>query len=293
MKKTNLILLAVTLFINVLTANAQFNKPLSTRFTKSKSTDALWNLGITGGAHLTQWYHFGGTNTKYDMPVGKSLGYMGGLSLERMINARMSVSLEAMYFMRNIEFSYEMKDFPVALNAWNDITKRVHASYNEVVVQVPYTYYVGIPATSIITPYVFAAPRVSVPLNGKMIWDKEYRAQGDLIDTESDTVAFNKNNYAPFNIGLVAGVGVLCRVNFSTYYLLLKLDASYHAGFINTFSKAERDGTVPEEDVIGSSYIEPTLLGRRFSGDANLKLTILFPLKKQLKGACNNWGEYD
>jgi hypothetical protein len=31
----------------------------------------------------------------------------------------------------------------------------------------------------------------------------------------------------------------------------------------------------------------------RFNTDAAVKITLMFPLKKQLQGACIRWGEYD
>ena len=94
-----------------------------------------------------------------------------------------------------------------------------------------------------------------------------------------------------WNVGLVAGVGIRYKLNFSNYYLLLKLDLSGHAAFINSFTKDENNGD--SQIVIGAAYIDPYLLQKRFNTDASVKLTVLFPLKKQLKGACMRWGEYD
>ena len=88
-----------------------------------------------------------------------------------------------------------------------------------------------------------------------------------------------------------AGAGVLFKINMNNYYMLLKVDASAHAAVINSFSKEEINGEAT--NVIGAAYIDPYLLGMRFNTDATVKLTFLFPLKKQLKGACMKWGEYD
>ena len=289
MNKLSTIFLSFTLFFSVLTANAQFNKPLQSPSARKQSNDATYNLGLVGGGTLTQWIHFGGTNTPYQVPITKCIGFMGGLSLERMLSSNMSLSIEGMYAIRSFELTYDINQFPIAINEWNDIRKTLDANYSEIFVQAPFTYYLNNTTGAVIRPYVFAAPRVSVIQNGgKMFWQK------DNLTTEvseNDTVNFNTSNFMPFNVGLVAGAGVLFRINTSNYYFLIKLDASYHAGFINTFSKAEREGTV--ENVIGSGYIDPYLLGKRFSGNADLKLTLLFPLKKQLKGACMRWGEYD
>ena len=69
------------------------------------------------------------------------------------------------------------------------------------------------------------------------------------------------------------------------------LDKQTTHNLINSFTKAEQDATVA--NVLGVGYIEPSLLGKRFITDGTIKATVLFPLKKQLKGACMKWGEYD
>ena len=71
----------------------------------------------------------------------------------------------------------------------------------------------------------------------------------------------------------------------------MKLDASAHTTLINSFTRDENNGD--SEIVIGASYIDPYLMQKRFNTDASVKFTILFPLKKPLKDACLNWGEYD
>ena len=289
MNRLSTIFLSSILFFSVLTANAQFNKPLQSPSSRKQTNDATYNLGIVGGGTLTQWIHFGGTKTPYQEPVTKCIGFMGGLSLEKMLSRDISIGIEGMYAMRSFGLTYDLINFPVAVDDWNDIRKSLDANYNEVFVQAPLTFYLNSTAGATIRPYVFAAPRVTVIQDGgKTYWHKE-----NLTNETStfDTVGINTSNFMPFNVGLVAGAGVLFRINTSNYYFLIKLDASYHAGFINTFSKVEREGTI--ENVVGSGYIDPYLLGKRFSGNADLKLTLLFPLKKQLKGACMKWGEYD
>ena len=49
-----------------------------------------------------------------------------------------------------------------------------------------------------------------------------------LLRTQYDTVAMSKQNFQIFNVGVVLGAGVMMRINLSSYYFLVKLDASYH-----------------------------------------------------------------
>ena len=117
--------------------------------------------------------------------------------------------------------------------------------------------------------------------------NQQYNENGVVIDT----VEFNAQNTRQFNVGLVLGAGVLYKVNVGNYYLLFRLDASAHAAVINSFTSEEIHGE--SQNVVGAGYIDPYLLGWRVNTDATVKLTLMFPLKKQLQGACIRWGEYD
>ena len=212
-----------------------------------------------------------------------------------MLNSYNSIGIEGLYAMRNMQLNYEVLNFPIALNESNDYYRQLNVDYQEVDVQIPLTHYFS---KSSVRPYIFIAPRVSIPLSGKMIWqkkeilnygtaDQQYSETGGSIDT----VEMNAQNTRQWNVGLVAGVGVMFKLNVGNYYFLLKADVSGHAAFINSFTREEINGE--SQNVVGAGYIDPYLLGMRFNTDATAKITLMFPLKKQLQGACIRWGEYD
>lgn len=291
MKKAYFLTLAILLIVGG-TAKAQFNKPLLSSRTFS-SSEAKYNIGIIGGATTTHWLHFGGTRTHYHLPL--NLGITGGIVVERMLNKNASVAIEGLYVSRTTKLNYEVLNFPVALNQNKDFFRQLDANYLEVNVQVPLTYYFG-QANSNFRPYVFVAPRVTVPLGGELVWQKKeilnYGTENQqYVDSSIDTVDMNAQNTRQWNVGLVAGVGVRYKITIGNYYLIAKADLSGHAAVINSFTSEEIHGE--SQNVIGAGYIDPYLLGMRFNTDATAKITILFPLKKQLKGACMRWGEYD
>lgn len=307
-KKSNIILLvAIFLFGN--TALAQFNKPLQSSNTMFYSNQAKYNIGIIGGATSTYWVHFGGTQTPYKSPF--NIGIVGGLTLERMLKNDVSLGIEALYAMRNTQLNYEVLNFPIDIDHNVNYYRQFDAIYNEINVQVPLTYYFG-QVSSNIRPYVFVAPRVTVPIGGNLIWQKMqiegYGTENQhLIDAGKtiDTVSLSAQNTWQWNIGLVAGVGVRFKINLGNYYIITKADLSaqaalahftfsnsgIHASLLNSFTYEEQSGE--SQHVVGAGYIDPYLVGMRINTDATAKITILFPLKKQLKGACMNWGEYD
>ena len=295
MKKAYFLTLAIALLFGG-TAKAQFNKPLLSSRTFT-SSEAKYNVGIIGGATSTYWLHFGGTKTPYHLPF--NFGLTGGIVVERMINKDLSVGIEGLYAMRNTGLNYDVLNFPVSMGLGpehnKDFYRQLDVDYQEVNVQIPLTYYFG-QANSNLRPYIFAAPRVIVPLSGKLIWQKKEilnygTPDQQYIDSSVDTVEMNAQNTRQWNVGLVLGAGVRFRVNIGNYYIITKADISGHAAVINSFTKEEITGE--SQNVIGAGYIDPYLLGKRFNTDVTAKITILFPLKKQLQGACMRWGEYD
>lgn len=293
MKKTFAILFLLLIMIGH--ATAQYRKPLQSATNKNGYSEARYNIGISGGITSTYWAHFGGTQTHYNAPF--NFGLTGGLVIERMFNANSSLSLEGYFAMRNTQLHYDVINFPVALNVNKDYYRQYDAAYQEINVQIPLTYYFG-QANSNLRPYIFVAPRFIMPLSGKMVWQKkeilDYGTAEQHYDedhTSFDTIDMNAQNSRQWNVGLVIGAGLRYKINIGNYYLLAKLDISGHAAAINSFSPDEINGE--STNVIGAGYIDPYLLGMRFNTDATVKLTIMFPLKKQLKGACMKWGEYD
>ncbi len=293
MKKASLILFSALLLIgNTAMAQGRFRKPLQSQNTIG-ANEARYNIGITGGLTTTHWLHFGGTGTKYHQPL--NFGPIGGITVERMFNSNSSIAVEGLFAIRNTHLDYNVLNFPVAINVNKDYHRQLDVDYMEVAIQVPLTYYFS---QGDLRPYVFVAPRFTLPLSGNMEWQKmeiiDYGTENQHYSEEGavhETVEMTGQNMRRWNIGLVAGVGVRYRLRVSNYYLLFKLDLSGHAALINSFSKEEIHGE--SENVIGASYIDPYLMQKRFNTDAAVKLSILFPLKKPLKGACMKWGEYD
>ena len=292
MKKTSFIFLLTFLLVGT-AAQAQFRKPLQSPNSQLNSMEAKYNIGLTGGITSTYWLHFGGTKTKYHEPF--NFGIIGGLSVERMLDATNSVSVEGLYAMRNLKMNYEITNFPVALNENRDFYRQLDVDYQEVDAQVLLNHYFS---RGIIRPYVFVGPRVSVPLSGKEVWQKKeilnYGTENQQYSENNvsiDTIEISAQSGRQWNVGLVAGAGVMFKLNVSNYYLIIKADVSGHAAVINSFSHEEISGE--SQNVIGAGYIDPYLLGMRFNTDVTAKVTLMFPLKKQLQGACMRWGEYD
>ena len=299
MKRTTQLILTALLLLGV-TVRAQFAKPLPQP--KQETPEANYSVGIIGGMSATRWVHSGGTETQYEQPyflyspnapISSLLGHgLAGLVVERKLGDNNSIGIEAFYANRSTMLSHDY-ELPVAIGQDHMYHRQDSILYSEICIQIPLTQYFG---SGNIKPYIFIAPRFTMPVSGQMHWQLhpiEAETSDTRIAVDTATVAMTRDNMRSWNIGAVVGAGVRFKVPINSYYLLLKLDASCHVGVFNTYSEKEIAGETDPANVIGVSHMDPTLLGKRHIGNATVKLTIFFPLKTSGNGACMNWGEYD
>jgi hypothetical protein len=309
------ILLVSSFALFALTATAQFKKPLSSPRDRVGINDAKWNVGLVGGANLTTWLHFQSAQASdwflhdykaltFDSisPINESMGYFGGIGVERMLTGNTSVGLNVIYAQHNVKLGYVDDHFPYAWDSANDtilygkIVKNFTANYRTIEVYVPLTYYIGLASTKNIKPYVYFAPRFSyvLPSNqnqmkysatyldtiGAPIIDHINPITNDtVLKVMENQVPFNGSTYRNLNVGGTIGVGSLFRFNTSRYYFLMKFDVSANMNAITTFKRGQ---------IVNNEFNN-----KRYSTSAYATITLMFPLKKQLQDACIKWGRYN
>ena len=296
------LLFAFSFVFLTLTASAQFKKPLTSPRDRVGPSDAKWNVGLVGGVNLTTWQHFHSPEASnwflqdyktFDSisPFTESLGYFGGIGVERMLRSNLSVGLNVVYAQHNVKLGYLDDHFPYAWDTGNDtilygrIVKNFTANYRTVEAYIPFTYYIGLASTKNVKPYVYVAPRFSfmLPLDdNKMKYTATYTdtLNNPLpdFDPRNDSIPFNRSTYQNINLGATVGLGSLFKFNTRSYYFLIKFDISANMYGISTFQKGE---VVNNE----FNYL-------RYSADAHATITLMLPLKKQLQDACIRWGRY-
>lgn len=322
-------ILFISLFaLFALTATAQFKKPLSSPRDRVGINDAKWNVGLVGGANLTTWLHFQSAQASdwflqdykaftFDSisPINESMGYFGGIGVERMLTGNVSVGLNVVYAQHNVKLGYLDDHFPYKWDIVGDsilygkIQKSFSAKYSTIEAYIPLTYYIGLASTKNIKPYFYFAPRFSyvLPLtqnkmtysakyydvygntpivdtltdsSGHFILDQDNKIQIDtLFSTSDNEVPFNGSTYRNLNVGGTIGVGSLFRFNTNRYYFLIKFDVSANMNAITTFKKGQ---------IINNEFNNT-----RYSTSAYATITLMFPLKKQLQDACIKWGRYN
>ena len=290
------VILVSAFVLFTLTASAQqFKKPITSPRDRILASDAKFNVGVTGGANFTTWLHFHSPEAStwmlksYTPDPLHSIRYFGGISLEYMLNRGLSISFNAIYSQHNMALTYTDDHFP---NDWDKETqelvfitrhKTFNARYRSLEAYVPITFYINAGMKNV-KPYFYVAPRFSYTpafLNDStslMTFHTAYVQDNSTNSQSVNSVGFNANTFQNFNVGLTAGIGAQFRINTANYYFLVKFDLSANMYALSTFTAAD---------------LENEFNHLRYTADAHASLTFQLPIKKRLKGACMNWGEYD
>lgn len=326
----------IPLFVIGGNVNAQFAKPLPKK--QDSWSEAQFSVGIIGGVSATRWIHQGGANTVFEQPLTTIAldstflttalnNALVGITVQKKLGDYHAVGLDVIYANRNTELSNKYISSDSIDHHSIKIRDHSNIQYSELLFQIPITQYLT-SSTKAIRPYIFIAPRVTIPLQGSIDLEKDSFVTGfsmfsrnnttdslsapQSIPISNTTDTLSARNMYRWNIGAVVGLGIQFRIPVGSYYFDTKLDASCHLGLLNTYSKYER-GLVTKKDSKGNdildpngnpvldlpinlntgSPIDPSLLGKRYTSNATVKLTLLFPIKKIQKDACFNWGEYD
>lgn len=274
------LVLSVMLVMLATTAFAQFRKALPTGRSVGQQRDAAVNVGVLGGTNFTYWYHpahpmasdwyLNGYQPQF------RLGYFGGIAMELMLSNSFSVGLNAVYNQHQLRMQYVNDHFP---SHWDASQNQVvfiqraytlEADYRNVELYLPLTYYITLPLSKTVKPYLYVAPRASYTLDGQISLSKADRFP---TDPQPDPVVTTSSfaDTLRFNYGATLGLGAQVKIDLDAYYLLLKFDVSANVYLRQTFNKA---------DLINEFNY------KRYFSDAQATITFMLPVKKQLRDAC-------
>lgn len=271
MKKCFFILILSLFF--VVSLQAQFAKPLKNRNYTCYNTSSL-SVGITGSFAANDMFYSAVTKAILSPYLAPTFGFAAEWNTMR----RISIGLDASYAMcgTNEVFATEF------LTSYSTSTfARVNYTMvmNSVEVRVPITYYFGYGEN--LRPYLYVAPRFDLWLNGNARWERTYddESYAPLV-YESE---LNNAIIAPYDLSMVAGVGLCSRILVKRMQFFVKFDLSYGLSMLSNFSQHE-----VAEDVVfhGWGDIEHETLGKRYLQNVEARLTLLMPLRKFLKDAC-------
>ena len=282
-------LLLLALLSCSLGLKAQWRKPLASNKGIGAYTDAKINVGIVVGPTATAWFH---TNSKdsdlwyiktKDYNILPSYGiykdkthkdsivmcYQAGIAVEYMATPTFSLGIQGIYSKRATGLYYKNDHFPTGIGQWSTKEYTLSAIYSSVDLFIPLTYYIKIPTTNVFMPYFMAGPQFSYVLKGDFYYDKTVDGKPSLQKT-----GFGNNTYKRFNVGATVGLGIQFRIETGSYYNLMKFDIIGNYNTLQTFTHQD---------------LKNEFNNKRYSFDAEVRFTYMFPIKKVLRDACHGF----
>ncbi len=301
MKKLSIILTLALVATLSLSVNAQRNKAIRSPQTIMDYSE--WNIGVKGGILFNDqiWSNLHVPSHKFHM------GPIGGLVVEYCPNfhdyplgGHFTVGLEALFAVRGTNMTYD-HEFLTSYTQIGVSKNEYHSTLNCLEGRIPFTFY--FPTQENLKPYVVLAPTFTYVMGGNINWMKSYTTwpvgNEDLAETKNvyqESCDVGEANMRRIDVGIQAGAGIWWRYLTRHYYFIFKLEAAYNYGFMDSFSPQEKlqdDGTVEVQQQLGLGDLTYEPVGTRHNQSFEVTASVLFPIKKALKGACRRWGDYD
>lgn len=272
------------------TMQAQYRSPLKTKRNKNDRSNAI-SIGVKGGVNwpymdftdpnLAQLPHKPLYDTLFLFPqtINGTRSYkdtlllsfkpMFGVFVDIPLNEHVSIAPEIMYVKRGMRTNYMNRD---GLNVDHSIRSQ------SVDLRVPLVFNFKLET---VQPYAFVAPDFGLVSGGNI---QQTVMKNDTLLVSYDSLAINASNMNPFHFSVLGGVGMRFNFNFNKFSMLMKIEAAYNYGIMDTFSKMEHDGTTPPVNV--NAY---NTTGKRLTRGLECCISIGIPLKFAEKDACSNF----
>ncbi len=252
MKKTIIILM--TVFCLVTLGQAQM---------KSNSLDNTVAIGVKGGLNVPRMLYTDGNLA--DLPQDFSFKPIGGLYVDIPLGEFMMLSPEAMFVQRGMSTSYEH-------HSGSQVNYHVASQYVDL--RLPLAFRLRV--VNAFQPYAVVGLEAGYLLGGEIHLD---RTAPIALD---ETIAIGSANMAPLHAGVFVGLGIRSEIDFGSFGLALKLEATYHQGVVDSYSTMEHDETSTPLNV--NAY---NITGSRLPRGLEFCIGIGLPLKfNNQKDAC-------
>lgn len=248
--------------------------------TRIKARQRYWGVGIKGGVIMPDFYYRGNTDLNSlakDTIWFNRIRPIAGLQLEIPVGDLLYVSPELMYIQRG--------DSRIFHNIPSDADMAYKAKVNYLDLRIPVT--VVIPLKTAFQPYLFAGVDVGMvlPYIDQLPFLKEPLNLSGVISENSNSVAVNASNMAPFDAGLFGGVGGRYTMRFDRFSLVAKLEVAYGIGVFNTFSAKEVNSQVPAVNLgAGGTHYS---VGSRYNRGLECTFGLVLPLHFEGGDACS------
>lgn len=233
------------------------------QMSSSQPFDKTIALGLKGGINMPRMWYFNNAALS-QVPQKDTLTIMGGIFADIPLSEGISFAPEVVYLQRGTDMRYVHRT-----------GAQVHYSINVAYadLRLPVEFYW--PIKPYFQPYLVAGAEAGFRLFGEIHMDRT----APIVLNE--TLPADSSNMFLVHAGAFAGAGVRSRITLGAMEVMLKLSATFHQGFVDSYSPYEKNGTAQAQNV--NAY---QISGMRWPQGLEVCLGIAIPLKPILKDAC-------
>lgn len=271
MKKLWLVLGFCFGFIGGVFAQMSFSRPF----------DKTISLGVKGGINTPRMLYFNNPSLMR-LPQSFVFAPTGGVFMDVPLTSAIAFAPEVVYVKRGIDTKYI--HYPTGAMVHYSIS----TNYVDLRLPLELTWQVK----PWFQPYVVVGVEAGMCLSGEIHLDR-HKNQSPLFDIDTsryhysqhilldNTIPVDSANMFLIHAGAVAGAGIRSKVSIGYQTILLKLNVSFHQGFVDTYSSYEKSGESQSLNV--NAY---QIKGGRLPQGMEITLGVAIPLKPWLKDAC-------
>ena len=236
---------------------------LVAQMSSSQPFDKTISLGLKGGINMPRMWYFNNADLS-QVPQKDTLTIMGGIFADIPLSEGVSFAPEVVYVQRGTDMRYEHR-------TGAQVHYSIKVAYADL--RLPVEFYW--PIKPYFQPYLVAGAEAGFRLFGEIHMDRTVPIALD------ETLPADSSNMFLVHAGAFAGAGVRSRINMGAMEVMLKLSATFHQGFVDSYSPYEKNGTAQAQNV--NAY---QISGMRWPQGLEVCLGIAIPLKPILKDAC-------
>ncbi len=236
---------------------------LAAQMSSSQPFDKTIALGLKGGINMPRMWYFNNAAMS-QLPQKDTLTIMGGIFADIPLSEGISFAPEVVYVQRGTDMRYVHR-------TGAQVHYSIKVAYADL--RLPVEFYW--PIKPYFQPYLVAGAEAGFRLFGEIHMDRT----APIVLNE--TLPADSSNMFLVHAGAFAGAGVRSRITLGAMEVMLKLSATFHQGFVDSYSPYEKNGTAQAQNV--NAY---QIKGWRLPQGLELTLGVAIPLKPILKDAC-------
>lgn len=254
------------------------------QMTRNIPVDKTFSIGLKGGVNVPKMYYYQNP-ALMRLPQSNIFTPIGGVFLDVPLSRSVFFSPELMYVQRGTDMTYNHRS----------VVEHYSISTSYFDLRLPLE--LGWKIKPYFQPYVTIGVEAGMCLFGHIDFNRQYydalfprlmKQPNDagLLLNDSITIAVDSANMSMIHVGAFVGVGVRSKVTIGGQDFLLKLSASFHQGFLDSYSPDEHSGSAQAVNV--NAY---KVTGERWPQGFEVTLGVAIPLENGFYDACSSFSK--